>query len=105
MQIDSFSLIIILFVAGSFLLTFIKIIRVKLTGVEADAVVTRLEEHDVSDADGIPREYYDVYVRYQTKEGNTVTASLANSDDSLCVGDWVRIKYIPGKDNYPVLEG
>ena len=54
---------------------------------------------------GIPNEYYEAFVRYQTEDGRTVNASLANSDCFLNIGDWVKIKYIPGNEDYPVLTG
>ena len=105
MRSINFEVLIIAFVAASFLWTFFRIIRVKMLGVEVNAVVTRLEEHETTDADGIPNEYYEAYVRYQTQDGRTVNASLANSNTFLNIGDWVRIKYIPGQEDYPVLAG
>ncbi|MBQ8092711.1 MAG: hypothetical protein IJ242_03955 [Clostridia bacterium] len=105
MRSINFEVLIIAFVAASFLWTFFRIIRVKMLGVEVNAVVTRLEEHETTDADGIPNEYYEAYIRYQTQDGRTVNASLANSNTFLNIGDWVRIKYIPGQEDYPVLAG
>ena len=105
MRSINFEVLIIAFVAASFLWTFFRIIRVKMLGVEVNAVVTRLEEHETTDADGIPNEYYEAYIRYQTQDGRTVKASLANSNTFLNIGDWVRIKYIPGQEDYPVLAG
>ncbi|MBQ7437857.1 MAG: hypothetical protein IJV30_11140 [Oscillospiraceae bacterium] len=103
MRYINFEVMIIAFVALSFLWTLFKIIRVRMLGVEVNAFITRLEEHETTDADGIPSEYYEVYVRYQTKDGRTVNTSLANSTAFLNVGDLVRIKYIPGQEDYPVL--
>lgn len=103
MRYINFEVMIIAFVALSFLWTLFKIIRVRMLGVEVNAFITRLEEHESTDADGIPSEYYEVYVRYQTKDGRTVNTSLANSTAFLNVGDLVRIKYIPGQEDYPVL--
>ena len=105
MRYINFEVMIIAFVALSFLWTLFKIIRVRMLGVEVNAFITRLEEHETTDADGIPSEYYEVYVRYQTKDGRTVNTSLANSNVFLNVGDRVRIKYIPGQEHYPVLAG
>ena len=79
----NFEVLIVAFVAASFLWTFFKIIRVKMLGVEVNALVTRLEEHETTDADGIPNEYYEAYVRYQTQDGRTVNTSLANSNAFL----------------------
>jgi len=103
MRYINFEVMIIAFVALSFLWTLFKIIRVRMLGVEVNAFITRLEEHETTDADGIPSEYYEVYVRYQAKDGRTVNTSLANSTAFLNVGDLVRIKYIPGQEDYPVL--
>ena len=103
MRYINFEVMIIAFVALSFLWTLFRIIRVRMLGVEVNAFITRLEEHETTDADGIPSEYYEVYVRYQTKDGRTVNTSLANSTAFLNVGDLVRIKYIPGQEDYPVL--
>ena len=103
MRYINFEVMIIAFVALSFLWTLFKIIRVRMLGVEVNAFITRLEEHETTNADGIPSEYYEVYVRYQTKDGRTVNTSLANSTAFLNVGDLVRIKYIPGQEDYPVL--
>ena len=63
-----YSWIIIAFVLASFLWTFFKIFRVRMMGNEADAVVTRLEEHEIIDSDGLPNEYYDTYVRFQAQD-------------------------------------
>ena len=100
-----YSWIIIAFVLASFLWTFFKIFRVRMMGIEADAVVTCLEEHESIDSDGLPNEYFDAYVRFQAQDGRTVNACLANSSCFLTVGDWVKIRYIPGKEDYPVMTG
>lgn len=101
-QID-FGVLVVAFVAASFLWTYFKIIRVRMLGIKANAVVTRLEEHETTDADGIPSTFYEAYVRYQTQDGRNVNASLRNPGMFLNVGDWVRIKYSPGQEDDPVL--
>ena len=103
MRYLDFGVIITAIILAGVIWNFIRIIRVKMTEIETDAVVTRLEEHNTTDADGIPSEYYEAYVRYRTEDGRTVNASLANSDCFLNIGDWVKIKYIPGNEDYPVL--
>ena len=100
-----YGVLIIASVAASFLWTFFKIIRVKMLGVEVNALVTRLEEHETTDADGIPSEYYEAYIRYQAQDGRMINTSLANSNMFIKVGDCVRVKYIPGQEDYPVLAG
>lgn len=44
-----FSWIIIAFAFASFLLTYSKIFRVRMMGIKADAVVTRMEELETMD--------------------------------------------------------
>ena len=56
-QID-FGVLVVAFVAASFLWTYFKIIRVKMLGFEANAVVTRLGGRETKGADGMPRTFY-----------------------------------------------
>jgi len=53
MRYINFEVMIIAFVALSFLWTLFKIIRVRMLGVEVNAFITRLEEHETTDADGV----------------------------------------------------
>ena len=50
MRYINFEVMIIAFVALSFLWTLFKIIRVRMLGVEVNAFITRLEEHETTDA-------------------------------------------------------
>ena len=61
---DTFSLVIIVVVAGSFLYAGYNIWRTKKNGIETDAFVTRIEERESHDSDGVTY-YDDYYVRYQ----------------------------------------
>ena len=42
-------------------------------------------------------------VRYTNQNGTLVEAALANPKKGLAEGGRVRIKYLPGRENYPVL--
>lgn len=53
MRNSDFSWIIIAFAFASFLWTYSKIFRVRMMGIKADAVVTRMEEHETMDSDGL----------------------------------------------------
>ncbi len=104
MNIDYFALVIIAIVASGAVYAFYSIRKVKRNGVEVDAVVTRIEEHEMVDADGVSRDY-DFYVRYRTLEGRQIEAALANPKNRLEIGSRVRIKYLPEQEDYPVLTG
>ena len=102
MEFDLFSGAVIAIVAGGLLTGLFNIARVKRNGIEAEAYVTRLEEHESTDSDGDMSVYYDVYVLYTTKEGRRVEAALSNPKNRLTPGDRVTIKYLPGKEEQPV---
>ena len=103
MEFDWFSWSIIALIAGSFIYAMIYIARVKRYGTEAEAYVSRLEEHESIDADGACSTYYDVYVIYRTQEGRQVEGTLSNPKNRLKEGDRLLIRYLPGKENIPVL--
>ena len=89
--------------------------EIKMNGIEADAVVTRVEENVSTDADGsisgINRTYF---VTYRTLNGETVEAELASGksldihigkadwDRDLHEGSRVRIKYLPDRPHYVI---
>ena len=87
--------IIIAFIAFGFARTFYRIFRVKRDGIEALGCVSRIEERDSTDPDGIPTTYYDYYVRYQTQDGWNLEAELSNPSNRLAFGDMIKIKYLP----------
>ena len=61
--------------------------KVKEEGIETDAVVSRIELHE-----------------YTNQEGKTVEAMLSNpGDHKFEEGDRLRIKYLPDKQEYPVM--
>ena len=75
---------------------------IQKNGVEADAVVSRIEENENRDNDGHVDFTYTYYVRYQTQEGKTVEAKLGNEPAHLFVGSRLRIKYLPDKPRYVI---
>ena len=105
MQIDTFSLVIIVVVAGSFLYSGYNIWRTKKNGIETDAFVTRIEERESHDSDGVTY-YDDYYVRYQDQEGRTIEATISNPKrKGLVLGARIRIRYLPEKPNSVVYIG
>ena len=98
--------IVIIVIAIGVIMTRKRNNEIKRSGIETDAVVTRVRE-DVSTA-------YTFYVAYQTQEGQTVEARLASGksidirigknvwDRDLHEGSKVRIKYLPDKPDYVI---
>lgn len=75
---------------------------IQKNGVEADAVVSRIEENENRDDDGHRDVTYTYYVQYQTQDGKTVEAKLGNEPAHLFVGSKLRIKYLPDKPKYVI---
>ena len=100
---DIFSIVILAIVGGGFLYAFFWILRVKRNGIEAEGYISRIEEDDHIDGDGMSSVDYTYFVQYRTQEGRQVEAPLANPKSRLTVGTRVKIKYIPGRENFPVL--
>ncbi|MBQ9552438.1 MAG: DUF3592 domain-containing protein [Clostridia bacterium] len=82
-------------------------------GIEADAVVTRINVNESVDEDGSVTTSKTFYVTYQTRDGQSVEAKLGSGksfdvrighawDDDLYEGCRVRIKYLPEKPKYAV---
>ena len=75
---------------------------IQQNGVEADAVVSRVVEHEDTDEDGHSSVTYTYYVRYQMQDGQTVEAKLGSSPAYLSEGNAIRIKYLPDKPKYVI---
>ena len=69
-------------------------------GIEADAVVSRIQEDVGGDDEGVS---YSYYVSYTTQDGQTVEARINDLPSHTHVGDPVRIKYLPEKPKYVLL--
>ena len=103
LDLDPFSIAILLIVGGGFLYAFFYIWRVKRNGIEAEGYISRIVEHESIDSDGMTSVTYDVFVVYTTQEGRQVEGELSNPKNRLSVGDRIQLKYLPGKEKNPVL--
>ncbi|MBE6910646.1 MAG: hypothetical protein E7474_13910 [Ruminococcaceae bacterium] len=98
----------VIFVIGVivlFAVIFFKLKRNKAiqeNGIEADAVVSRVVEHEDRDDDGHSEVTYTYYVRYQTQDRKTVEAKLGNAPAYIREGAALRIKYLPDKPKYVI---
>ena len=105
-------IVIVIIVAAAF--TAKRNNAIKQSGIETDAVVTRVREDVSTDDDGSVSYSYTFFVTYRTLEGQTVEAQLASGksfdirigknvwDRDLHEGSRVRIKYLPEKPNYVI---
>ncbi|MBR6918663.1 MAG: DUF3592 domain-containing protein [Clostridia bacterium] len=76
---------------------------IRKNGIEADAVISRIEEHESTDSDGMITTSYTYYVQFRTNEGSNVEAKLGKIlQKNYRVGDQLRIMYLPEKPNYAV---
>ena len=88
---------------------------VKKNGIETDAVVSRVQKTETTDADTLNTAvHYTYYVTYRAQDGKTVEAKLASGksfdrnigkarwDSDLHEGVCLRIKYLPEKPGYAV---
>ncbi|MBO4854292.1 MAG: DUF3592 domain-containing protein [Oscillospiraceae bacterium] len=106
--------VIVLAIAVGIIYTAKRNNEIKQNGIETDATVTRVKEHESSDEYGHTTGIsYTYYVTYRMLNGETVEAKLASgkSYDSHIGGSWdqdlhegsnVRIKYLPEKPNYVI---
>ena len=102
-----FILILAAFVIGG-IWAFVVTKKTKKEGIETDALVSRVELHewsggigDVGTQDTISEDYY---ITYANQKGQTVEALLSNpGDHKFKEGDKIRIKYLPNRQDYPVL--
>lgn len=102
---DPFSLTVLCIVGGGFLLAVIYQIRVRMNGIEAEAVITWIEEKEMFDSDSGVSIYYDVHVVYATRDGEHIEGTLSNVLQHFEEGEHIRIKYIPSHKELPVFVG
>ncbi len=107
-----------LVVAAAFIYWIIQTTRrnreIQLEGIVTDAVVSRIEEHESTDSDGMTTVTNYYYVTYQLSDGTPAEALLGSGksidfrfgkntwDADLYVGCRVHIKYLPDKPEYVV---
>ena len=101
-----FIILLAAFAAGG-IWAFIVSKKVKEEGFETEAVISRVELHEWSggpdawDHSSVTEEYY---ITYANQEGKTVEAMLSNpGDHTFKTGDRIRIRYLPDRQDYPVL--
>ena len=102
-----FIIILALFAIGG-IWAFIVTKKVKKEGYETEASVSRIELHEWSGGTGEtwagPSVTEDYYVTYRNRKGQIVEALLSNpGDHTFKVGDRMVIKYLPDREEYPVL--
>ena len=94
---------VVALIIGFVIYTVIRNGKIRKNGVEADAVVSRIEEEQtVSSEDGVDYTYTH-YVTYRNPQGETVEAKLDHAPGRTRVGDTVKIKYLPEKPHFAVL--
>ena len=77
--------------------------KVKKHGIETEAVVSRIEVQESLDSDNCVSRTEKCYVSYVNQNGETVEAVLSNPKKGLKQGSRLKIKYLPEKQEYPVL--
>ena len=80
--------------------------KTKAEGIETTAVVSRIEVHEWnSGADTGPANdvTLDHFITYVNEDGQTIEALLSNPQGSLEVGDKMKIRYLPDRQDYPVM--
>ena len=77
--------------------------KVKKHGIETEAVVSRIEVQESLDSDNCVSRTEKCYVSYVNQNGETVEAVLSNPKKGLKQGSKLKIKYLPEKQEYPVL--
>ena len=92
----------VIFFAVAGVITFIRNNNIRKIGIEADADVVKIEEHDSVDSDGSITTTYTYYVIYRAQDGKEVTAAVNKAPRKTRVGDVIKIKYLPEKPNYVV---
>ena len=91
------AVIIVILVACVIAFVAYRIWKIKKNGIEADAVVIRVQEHTSYDSDGASTSY-DYYVLYTTAERVQKEALITNQGwHSFQVGQHIRVKYLPEK--------
>ena len=75
---------------------------IQKNGIEADAEVSRIVEHEKEGNDATSEVTYTYYVKYRTQDGQTIEAKLGNEPAHIRVGSQLRIKYLPDKPKYVI---
>ena len=72
--------------------------KINAFGIEAEAVVSRIDIEENTDEEGIPTSTTETYyVRYMTQDGKEIEAMLSKPPKGLMEGSTLVIKYLPDK--------
>lgn len=77
--------------------------KIRKSGVETDAVISRIEEERMTSSEGGADFTEIYYVTYVNQQGQTVEARLDSAPGRTREGDRVRIKYLPEKPHFAIL--
>ena len=94
--------VVVVVILAALIYTMVLNAKIKKSGIEADAVVSRIKENESTDSDGSLSVSYEYYVQYYTQSGELVEAKLGNPPYDLIQGTQLRIKYLPEKPNYAI---
>lgn len=101
-----FTVVFIVFVAiivVSLVITLVRNNKIRKNGIEAEAVISRIEESESVDSDGSVDTTYTYYVTYRTMDGETVEAKLGKiMQKRYHMGQTLNIMYLAEKPNYVV---
>ena len=98
-----FGVVIVAVVVAGVIYSILLIRKVQKNGIEADAVLTRIEVNTDTDSDGDITTTTTYYVTYVNQEGQRVEARLmTNPPRSVREGASLRVKYLPEKPKYAV---
>ena len=96
-----FAAILVAVLAVVFVITVLRNRQIRKNGIETDAVVSRIEEHDHRDSDGGISTTYSYYVTYIDQAGNPQEAILSKVLQSRYrVGEELSVQYLPEKPQY-----
>ncbi len=77
--------------------------KVKREGIETDAAVCRIDKHEHTDSEGHTSWSEELVINYVNQEGELVEATLSNPKKGLRLGSRIRIRYLPDRQEYPVM--
>lgn len=93
--------VVVLILAG-FVIGMIRNRKIRRNGIEAQGVISRVEERYESDGESGSYTFI-YYVSYTTREGKTVEARLGKMTQThFDVGQSIRVKYLPEKPEYVI---
>ena len=91
------------FVAVTLVITIIRNNNIRKNGIEAEAVISRIEEYETVSSDGFSDANYRYFVTYRTMDGKTVEARLVKiMTKRYREGETLSIMYMPDKPDYVV---